>query len=181
MDKSSAKLIERAHELGIEICVGFESFLLKPDYKIRELCFQNKCGKFKNHYMCPPYVGSFDSIEEKLLEFRKGILLQYEKPLDVKNDSAGLTRSKLEFHEKILELERYADTIDIPRSLGFIGGRCELCQVCKAKTKEPCPYPTKARMSLESISIDVMALLKRFNLEGEFRPDRIKWTGCLLF
>ena len=181
MDNPSQKLIEYARELGIETCVEFEAFLLKPEQRIRELCYENKCGKFKNHYMCPPYTGSFDSISEKLLEFRKGILLQYEKPLDVKNDAAGLTQSKLEFHEKILALEHYAHRCGLPRPLGLIGGSCELCQVCKARTKEPCPYPTKARMSLESLAIDVMALLERFGLDGEFKPDRIKWTGCVLF
>jgi predicted metal-binding protein len=93
MDNPTPKLIARARELGIETCVEFDTFLLKPEQRIRDLCRENKCGKFKNHYMCPPYVGSLASIEEKLLEFRKGILLQYEKPLDVKNDAAGLTAS----------------------------------------------------------------------------------------
>jgi len=47
--------------------------------------------------------------------------------------------------------------------------------------KEPCPYPVKARMSLESIAIDVIGLLDHLGLESEFRPDRIKWTGCVMF
>jgi predicted metal-binding protein len=181
MDNPSPKLIARAHELGIETCAEFDTFLLKPEQRIRDFCYENKCGKFKNHYMCPPYVGSLSSIEEKLLEFRKGIILQYSRPLDVKNDIEGLIRSKLEFHEKILALELYADECGKPRPLGMIGGSCDLCATCKAVTKEPCPYPVKARMSLESIAIDVMALLDRLKLESEFRPDRIKWTGCLLF
>ena len=181
MDNPSPKLIARARELGIETCVEFDTFLLKPEQRIRDLCRENKCGKFKNHYMCPPYTGSLKSIEEKLLEFRKGILLQYSKPLDVKNDSAGLAQSKLEFHEKILALEHYADRCGLPRLMGMIGGSCELCSVCKAVTKEPCPYPAKARMSLESIAIDVIGLLDHLGLESEFRPDRIKWTGCVLF
>ena len=181
MDKPSLKLIDYAHQLGIETCVEFDTFLLKPEQRIRDLCRENKCGKFKNHYMCPPYTGSLKSIEEKLLEFRKGILLQYSKPLDVKNDSEGLTKSKLEFHKKILALELFADSSGLPRAMGMIGGSCELCETCKAVTKEPCPYPAKARMSLESIAIDVMALLKHLGLESEFRPDRIKWTGCVLF
>ena len=87
----------------------------------------------------------------------------------------------IEFHEKILALEHYADRCGLPRAMGMIGGSCELCSVCKAVTKEPCPYPVKARMSLESIAIDVIGLLDHLGLESEFRPDRIKWTGCMLF
>ena len=58
MDNPSPKLIARARELGIETCVEFDTFLLKPEQRIRDLCRENKCGKFKNHYMCPPYTGS---------------------------------------------------------------------------------------------------------------------------
>jgi len=181
MDTPTPKLIARARELGMETCVPFEAFLLKPEQRIRDLCYENKCGKFKNHYMCPPYVGTIESIEKKLLEFRNGILLQYSKALDVKNDAAGLIQSKLEFHEKILALEHYADSCGLPRAMGMIGGSCELCSVCKAKTKEPCPYPAKAKMSLESIAVDVMALMERLGVEGEFRADRVKWTGCVMF
>ena len=180
MDTLAAKLIERADQLGIDISIEFNSALLMPEARIRELCFENKCGKFKNHYMCPPYVGSMESIEAKLREFRKGILFQYEKPLDVANDATGLVRSKLEFHEIILEIE-YLARESISHALGFIGGSCELCDVCKASLKEPCPHPTRARMSLESIAVDVISLLDRLGLDSEFRPDRIKWTGCILF
>ncbi|MEA1958791.1 MAG: DUF2284 domain-containing protein [Chloroflexota bacterium] len=181
MDTLAAQLIERAGRLGIDASIEFDPALLVPETRIRELCFENKCGKFKNHYMCPPYVGSLGSIEDRLQEFRKGILFQYEKPLDVVNDTEGLTQSKLEFHEKILALEHYADSCGLPRAMGMIGGSCELCDVCKASLKEPCPHPTRARMSLESIAINVILFLDRLGLDSEFRPDRIKWAGCILF
>jgi hypothetical protein len=36
-------------------------------------------------------------------------------------------------------------------------------------------------MSLESIAVDVIALLDRFGLDSDFHPHRITWTGCILF
>jgi len=46
---------------------------------------------------------------------------------------------------------------------------------------EPCTYPDRARMSLEAIGIDVIKLLDKFGLDSEFHPDRITWTGCILY
>ena len=64
---------------------------------------------------------------------------------------------------------------------GMIGGNCGLCDICKARSNEPCLYPEKARMSLEAIAIDVMALLDKFGLDNKFYEDKITWTGCILY
>ncbi|MGB3129188.1 MAG: DUF2284 domain-containing protein, partial [Dehalococcoidia bacterium] len=64
---------------------------------------------------------------------------------------------------------------------GMIGGSCALCEVCRVKFDEACPFPDEARTSLESIAVDVLALLDIFDLDNEFCPDRITWTGCILF
>ena len=181
MKRISQKAIKRAKQLDIVTSVEFDTSLLVPQQSIRAYCVENKCGKYNNHYMCPPYSGTLEENAAMLRQYRNGILLQYEKPLDVANDAEGLAQSKLEFHSKILELERLIRDSGATNVLGIIGGSCELCSVCKSTTKEPCPHPEDARMSLESMAIDVMALLNHLGLESEFRPDRIKWTGCVLF
>ncbi len=173
-------ILEFARQLGIETCVEFSPRLLVPEQRIRDLCFENKCGNYRSNYMCPPNVGSLEEIKARLSEFRRGVLLQYSKPLDVRNDNEGVKRAKVEFHHKILRLEESLRNQGIERVWGMIGGSCELCEPCRAKFGEPCPYPDKARMSLEAISVDVLALLDRFGLDNKFHPDRITWTGCIL-
>lgn len=181
MDTRLMSILESARQLGIETCLEFSPRLLVPEQRIRDLCFENKCGNYRSNYMCPPHVGSLEEIKARLPEFRRGVLLQYSKPLDVRNDDEGVKRTKVEFHHKILRLEESLRNQGIERVWGMIGGSCELCDVCRAKFGEPCPYPDKARMSLESISIDVLTLLDRFGLDNKFHPDRITWTGCILF
>ncbi len=131
--------------------------------------------------MCPPYVGSLGEIKAQLKKFHRCILLQYSKILDVRSDNKGLKQSKIDFHNKILRLEEFLRNKGVKHAWGMIGGSCELCKVCKAKLGEPCLYPDKARMSLESIAIDVMALLDKFGLDSKFHSDKITWTGCILF
>ena len=181
MPSISKKVIARAKKLGIATAVEFDASLLVPQESIRAYCYENKCGKYKKHYMCPPHSGTVADNKAMLRHYRNGILFQYEKPLDVAHDAEGLSQSKLEFHTKILMLEKLIRDSGASNVLGIIGGSCELCDICKATTNEPCAHPEDARMSLESMAIDVMALLDHLGVESEFRPDRIKWTGCVLF
>ena len=170
-----------ARQLGIEICLEFSPGLLVPEQRIRDLCFENNCGNYGKHYMCPPYIGSLEEIEARLRKFQRGILLQYSKPLDLRNDNEGLKQSKIEFHNKILQLEESLRSEGITDVWGMIGGSCELCNVCTDEFGKPCPYPDKARTSLTSIAIDVLSFLDKFGLDNRFHPDKITWTGCILF
>lgn len=170
-----------ARKLGIHTCLEFSPELLVPEQKIRDLCQENKCGNYGGNYMCPPHSGSLEEIKARLGKFGRGILLQYSQPLDVRSDQAGLRQSKLYFHHGILRLEEFLRSAGLEDVWGIIGGSCELCEICRAKLKTPCPYPQQARTSLSSIAVDVMALLDRFGLDNRFHPDKITWTGCLVF
>ena len=132
--------------------------------------------------MCPPYVGSLDDIREKLRPYKYGYLLQHQKPLDVKGDREGLRNSKIEFHEMVLEAEAHVQsTAGVNAVWGMIGGDCTLCRTCLARIDAPCPYPRRARTSLESIGVDVMGLLDTLFLERGFHTHKVTWTGCVLY
>ena len=181
MDKLVTGVTKSAGELGIETCLEFDAGLLVPEERIREYCYDNKCGNYRNHYMCPPYAGSVEEIRARLSSFGRGVLLQYSKPVDVRNDIAGVMQTRVDFHRNILRLEAVLKGEGVGSVWGMIGTSCALCEVCKAKFDEPCPFPDEARTSLEQIAIDVSALLERFGLDNNFHPDKIIWTGCILF
>lgn len=181
MDELSSDISRFAESLGIETCREFDPGLLVPEQRIRDLCHEDKCGKYGKHYMCPPLVGTLDEFRARIGEFRRGVLLQYSERLDVRNDREGVMRTKLDFHQRVLEFEEMLGQKGIMPVWGFIGGSCDLCQPCEAAINKPCPHLEKARMSLESIAVDVIALLDRFGLDSRFHHDRIIWTGCVLF
>ncbi len=174
-----AEWIQFAQEHGIKTCLAFDSRLLTPEQSIRDFCVENKCGNYGTHHMCPPRIGSLEEVKSRLGMYQKGILLQYSKPLDVKNDREGLRQSKLEFHEKLLKIEELLRSDGIEHPWGMIGGSCDLCNICRVD--EPCPYPERARTSLEALGIDVIALLEGANLDSKFHSDKITWTGCVLY
>ena len=181
MDTLVAAALDFAQGLGIGPCVEFDPRLLVPEQRIRELCLEDKCGNYGNHYMCPPYVGSVQEIAARLEKYQRGILLQYQQPLDVRNDRQGLRQTKTDLHHIVLQLEDFLRKNGVDDVWGMMGGSCALCDVCKGRLAEPCPYPDRARTSLESLAINVLTLLDSLGLDNRFHPDRITWTGCVLF
>jgi predicted metal-binding protein len=177
----SKKVRNAIRELGIQVCVDIPASHLKPEHRIRELCHENKCGNYGAHYMCPPHIGTIDEIAQRIRRFTFGFILQYTKPLDVRNDPEGVTRSKVEFHRRILKLEKDLEKGGISDVWGLMGGDCALCRPCKAVSAEPCPYPDQARTSLEALGVDVLALLDTLGLDSRFHSHRITWTGCILY
>jgi predicted metal-binding protein len=181
MDTPVTSVLKFARQLGIETCLEFSPGLLVPEQRIRELCSEDKCGNYGKNYMCPPHIGSLEETKARLQKFQHGVLLQYSRSLDVRNDNEGLKQSKLDFHNKILQLEEFLRNEGVNDVWGMIGGSCELCEPCKAEVGEPCPYPNKARTSLTSLAIDILPFLDKFRLDNKFHPDKITWTGCILF
>jgi predicted metal-binding protein len=164
--------------LGLTACLPFDPALLEPEEHVRGYCRNNRCGSYGRNYMCPPYSGRLEKLRNKFRDYSGGWLLQYTVPLDVKNDGEGLTRSKLDFHRKVLEIERLFPPETRP--WGLIGGSCGLCERCNVLTGKPCAHSRDARSSLESVGIDVSKLLGNLGLTLEFRDDRVTWTGCVL-
>ncbi len=175
------ELCEFAKQLGIENLNEFTPDTLIPEQRIRDFCCEDKCGNYGNNYMCPPYIGSLNEIKVKLGRFKHGFLFQYSQNIEVQNDRQGVIQTKKDFHGKILQMEEFLREKGIDRVWGMIGGSCNLCDVCKVKSHEPCLHPEKARTSLEAIGIDVLALLDKFGLDNKFYTDKIIWTGCVIF
>ena len=174
------EISEFAEKLGIATCVDFDPALIIPEEEIRTYCQENRCGSYNNNFMCPPRVGSLDDIRTRLQKYRRSVLLQYVIRLDVGGDRQAVRQTKIDFHQKILQIEEFMREQGIDDVWAFIGGSCGLCEICKAAVDEPCPYPEKARTSLEAIAVNVVDLLDKLGLDSQFHSDRITWTGCIL-
>src|SRR4030042_2096536 len=146
---------EFARLQGIEVCREFNPEMLVPEERIRAFCEENKCGAYNCNYMCPPHAGSLEEIRVKLKNYQYGILLQYVKFMDVRRNRHEVMQSKTDFHNKILRIEEFLKEQGVSRIWGLSGGNCGLCDVCRAKTGEPCASPDQARISMEAAGIDV--------------------------
>ncbi|MDY1591458.1 MAG: DUF2284 domain-containing protein [Methanofastidiosum sp.] len=174
-----AQLESLSKEIGLKEFIEFDPSLLIPEERIRGYCYQDLCGNYGKHYMCPPFIGTVEEIKSRLGGYNKAILVRYTEEFDATRDKMKVKRSKIDFHKKILELENFLSQKGI-ESWGLVGGSCSFCIECKAITNRSCKHPHKARPSLESLGIDVQKLLDNFGLDNKFYPDKIVWTGCIL-
>ncbi len=172
---------EFTEKLRINICLEIDPANLVPEERIRKYCEENQCGSYGKNYTCPPNVGSFDQIRERLKNYSQGYLFQYSRELDLKKDVKKLLKSKYDFHRIILKIEDYMQKEGIANTWGLIGGNCGLCDICSIQKDKSCRHPDKARTSLEAIGINVVGLLDNLGLDSNFRQDRITWTGCILY
>lgn len=168
----------RSH--GATCCRFIPARMLKPEERIRRYCYENKCGCYGRHLTCPPHSGTVPEIEARLASFRTGIVVQYSEAIAVQEDKEAVRRTKLRLHRIVLDVEHFLVEAGVAEVWGFIGGSCGLCTECAGYQNDPCPYPEKARISLESAAIDVCSLLERLGLDHRFLPDRITWTGMVL-
>jgi predicted metal-binding protein len=174
------ELSDLGRQLGIEISGQFDLEMIVPEERIRAFCRENKCGNYGRNYTCPPAAGTIEEIKAKLNHYRYGFLIRYTRDIDIKGDREGVIRTQIDFQHKILKIEEFLKERGETGVWGLIGGNCRLCPVCRAGTGEPCPFPEKARMSLEAIGIDVLGLLAKLGLDNRFHADKIIWTGCVL-
>jgi predicted metal-binding protein len=167
--------------LGATHCQFIPSRFLIPEERIRGYCYQNKCGSYNKHLTCPPHTGTISEIKQKLNTFKTGILIQYSENINIEKDKEGLKRTKLKLHHMILETERYLkEKMGFENIWGMIGGHCDLCDECAGYRGDLCEHPDKARVSMEALAIDVVGMLGKLNLDAEFHPDKITWTGVVL-
>ncbi len=171
-----------AKKIGFSICTKFDPKLLVPEERIREYCLENKCGNCGKNYTCPPDAGTLEELKIRLGSYSEAYLLQYSEKMDVSlKNLRKVTKSKNTFHKKVLKMEQFLRDTGIENVWGLIGGNCGICKHCGKISGMPCRHPDEARISLESAGIDVGKLLESLGLKLEFQPDKITWTGCVLY
>lgn len=153
---------------------------LKFDPKIKALCKENKCGQYGKNYMCPPYIEDSSTFKHRLGNYEKAIIIVLKKQIQDSNDHEEFYKHADVLHDKMLGIERKAKNCGYINALALIGGHCRLCQPCKAYHASPCPFPKKARTSMEAVGIHVIDSCKAIGLDINFRKDQVIWIGLLM-
>eukprot|EP00727_Mastigamoeba_balamuthi_P008211 m51a1_g4010 hypothetical protein (349) ;mRNA; f:554983-556698 len=150
---------------------------------VRSLC-NTAPGHCAPNHTCPPRIGSLGDCAEFLSGFAHCIVLQQAHVGVDQHDRAALAHSRGSVHNLLLEIERkIAATFPVPDG-GMRGGRgldgVLVCSECSAGGGE-CRCPQRARPSLEALGVDVNELLGVLKLERAFSPDRVLWSGAILW
>jgi len=147
----------------------------------RNLCEMNTCGKYKTNWMCPPAVGPFEELKEKVLQFKNGLVVQTVYQMEDSFDFEGMMKAK-DIHEKVfrdilsqIRAEKILDPI-----LPLNAGVCNYCENCVYPDRE-CLFPEEALASVEAYGIDVTALVTACGIPYNNGQASVSYVGVVLF
>ncbi len=171
-----------AHELGAAHTGVLRTQDIVLSFDIRNMCRQNRCGKYAANWCCPPGVGRLEDLRARVLEYEKGLAVQGVYPLEDAYDYEGMLRAGESFRSLFCDLREKARQISGIGQLLFLGaGGCGLCPACAYTEGLPCRTPEKALSSVEAYGVDVYQLLKSCKIPVVNGENTIFYTGLVLF
>ncbi|MBR4058175.1 MAG: DUF2284 domain-containing protein [Oscillospiraceae bacterium] len=150
------------------------------DGNFRKFCEDNLCGKYNANYSCPPGCGTVEEVHGRLLAADKALVLQKVYDVGSYENKEAILRSQKNLNAAVLELAE-----NLRRNgmdcfcLGYNG--CPLCEPCKQKLGEPCPFPEKRISCISAYCIDVSKLADKCGLDFAWVPEKLFLFGMIAF
>jgi len=134
------------------------------------------CDEYGVGRLCPPRVPSVDEMRKFLGYYSRGLIFTFEGVREKERH-----RRQREHRELVYRLEREMFLDGHVRAFGMGCGPCRLCDTCDLQ--EPCPFPEKARPSMEACGIDVYGTMANVGMElrvVQRRGDPFTMVGLVL-
>lgn len=143
--------------------------------KYLEYC--KACQHYGKIWACPPYEFNTEQVLEghqyvyiigsKL--YIRDLCESYKKLVESKDLEHATTEiykaARAVLDEKLVRLEDGSEQLSV-----LLAGRCLVCQPCTRQEQQPCLYPEKMNLSLESIGFDVASICE------DILHDKILWA-----
>ena len=169
--------LEEAKTLGFDVAVTMDPRSLIAREDIRAMCAENKCGAYNKNWTCPPAIGATRECQEKMRQYKKGILLQtighMTKAVDSKCYRETEQRHLQSFYTLADEIRK-----EHPEALCLGAGGCRVCKQCAYP--EPCRCPEKAVSSMEGYGLFVTQVCRDAGVPYHHGERTITYTACIL-
>lgn len=188
----------KALEYGVTDAKVIPASMIEVDERVRLKCYIPRCHNYGRCEYCPPNTPEPEFMRKAIARYKWALV--FRKSVDPVGDLADKnnwfthTRNHYQMMTQIvanLELMAFADAYYLALGLSCGGCRSILCGdlECPALDRGGlCPYPLKARPSIESMGIDVFGLVAKLgwdifpiylNVEVLSVP-KANLVGCIL-
>lgn len=180
-DAMLEQIITWAQELGATHAqVVTDRAVLQAKESVRKACLQNYCGKSGRCWACPPHVGEFEELAERLLAYSAEVVVQSVAPMEDSWDLEGMEAAARAHNDRMRALgARVAAHFPECEVLSLGCGGCGFCERCTCPD-EPCRYPDKALGSVEGYGLDVKALVQSVGLSYINGANTVSYVGAVL-
>jgi predicted metal-binding protein len=160
--------------LGASMAQVIPADWVRIDERVRLKCSVSLCPNYDKSIHCPPHTPSTEFMKNALSRYAYAILFALEiSPADHFSVRSIERRAAADWTRKCFEIVGTLETLAFGSgyylAMGFGQGSCRkgLCGQNKCLVLEggSCPYPLKARPSMEAVGIDVYGLVTRVGWE----------------
>jgi len=148
------------------------------NYKVREMC--KSCKRYGFKATCPPHIDSIEYYADLFEGYKNGIIY-YDtfECADLKDWKAVGRKSSLAIH-KVLLKERERLFAEGHYFVALFGAGS--CKACVKECSFPCRQPQKAIIPLEGTGVNVVKLMKQYNVDVSFPvKNSIYRIGLVLY
>lgn len=147
---------------------------VKIDERVRLKCSIPLCPNYDKCLFCPPHTPSTEFMRKALSRYHHALLFALEVlPVDHFSVRSTQRHAAADWTKKCFEITGGIETLAFGSgyylAMGFGQGSCRrsLCGQDKCLVLEggSCPYPLKARPSMEAVGMDVYGLVTRVGWE----------------
>jgi predicted metal-binding protein len=165
---------QKAIELGASMAQVIPADWVQIDERVRLKCSIPLCPNYDKCLFCPPHTPSTEFMRKALSRYGHAILFALEIiPVDHFSVRATQRHAAADWSRKCFEIVGGIETLAFGSgyylAMGFGQGSCRkaLCGQDKCLVLEGgnCPYPLKARPSMEGVGMDVYGLVTRADWE----------------
>ena len=171
-------IINKALGTGFSVAAKLDCSTIKLMPEVRDMCASNKCNKYGKSWVCPPACGTLEECEQRIKNYKVGIIVQTTGQLEDSMDFEGMI--ELEKKHKNLFL-KFSDEIKEEYNNVFpLGeGSCIKCKKC-TYPDEPCRFPKNRLSSMEAYGMLVSQICADNNVKYYYGPNTLTYTSCFL-
>ena len=172
-----SRWIEKAKEMGFDVVVPLDPQTLIAREDVRAMCVEDKCGAYNKNWTCPPAVGTVEECQQKMRQYKRGILFQTVGHMHKAVDSKCYRETEQRHMKNFYALAEAIRKV-YPDALCLGAGGCRVCRQCNYP--EPCRFPDKAVSSMEGYGLFVTQVCRDAGIAYHHGDRTITYTACVL-
>lgn len=177
---TNEQIIQYAIEEGVSSAAIVDTTDIVFDPSFRPYCAENLCGQYGANYSCPPDCGSPEEMKQKVLRYKKALVLQTVWSISDYSDTPAIKQAKGEHNAAELRL---VQRLREERCGGILVGAsgCALCSPCAMQNGEPCRFPELRYSCMSAYCIFVRNLAERCGMQYDCGEGKLAFFGMYVF
>ena len=177
---TQAEILQCAMEEGFANAAVVDTDKIVFDPTFRPYCEENLCGQYGANYSCPPDCGSPEEMKQRILAYKKALVLQTIWQVSDYADAAAIKQAKKSHNAAELRLVK---KLREAGHGGLIVGAsgCALCTPCARTQGLPCNYPELKYSCMSAYCIFVKRLTDSCGMEYNCGEGLLGLFGMYVF